>query len=183
MAAKQKMLDELFHDTLKDIYYAEKKILTALPKMAKAANDAGLRAAFQKHREQTAGQVDRLERVFAMIDAKPQGKKCAAILGIIEEGEEIMDDYEDSPALDAGMLAAAQAVEHYEISRYGTLRTWAEELGLNEAVELLEETLEEEKDTDSNLTEIAERVVNMEAEGAKAGRVKDDASSRDEDEE
>jgi ferritin-like metal-binding protein YciE len=178
--AKTKMLDSLFQDTLKDIYYAEKKILTALPKMAKAANDDQLRAAFEKHREQTVGQVDRLEKVFAMIDAKPQGKKCPAIIGILDEGQEIMDEYEDSPALDAGMLAAAQAVEHYEISRYGTLRTWAEELGLDEAVELLQETLDEEKDTDANLTEIAERVVNIEAEGEDAEDDEEDAEEKDE---
>lgn len=133
MAKKPKQLDELFHDTLKDIYFAEKKILTALPKMAKAAQNADLKAAFTKHRGETEGQIGRLEQVFGMIDAKPQGKKCAAILGILEEGDEISKDYQGSPALDAGLLAAAQAVEHYEISRYGTLRIWAEELNLTEA--------------------------------------------------
>lgn len=164
MAAKQKKLDQLFHDTLKDIYYAEKKILTALPKMAKAAQSEELREAFEKHRAETQEQITRLEEVFDAIEAKPQGKKCAAIEGIIEEGEEIIKEYKGSPALDAGLLAAAQAVEHYEISRYGTLRTWAEKLGLEDAVELLETTLEEEKATDETLTEIAETAVNAEAE-------------------
>jgi ferritin-like metal-binding protein YciE len=161
-----KNLDELFHDTLKDIYYAEKKILATLPKMAKAAKSSDLKDAFEKHRRQTEGHVGRLERVFATIDKKPQGKTCDAIVGITDEGAEIMKDYKGSPALDAGLLAAAQAVEHYEISRYGTLKTWAEELGLNDAVELLEQTLEEEKETDQTLTRIAESVVNREAEAA-----------------
>jgi ferritin-like metal-binding protein YciE len=160
MAKEPKKLDELFHDTLKDIYYAEKKILTALPKMAKAADSDDLRSAFEKHHDETEEQISRLEQVFEAIDAKPQGKKCAAIEGIIEEAQEIMKEYKGSPALDAGMLAAAQAVEHYEISRYGTLRTWAEELGLEDAAQLLEETVKEEEATDEKLTELAESAVN-----------------------
>jgi ferritin-like metal-binding protein YciE len=166
MSKEPKTLDDLFHDTLKDIYFAEKKILSALPRMMKAAQSSELKAAFEKHRGETEGQVDRLEQVFAIIEKKPQGKTCAAIVGITEEGAEIMDEYKGSPALDAGLLAAAQAVEHYEISRYGTLRTWAGELGLDEAVALLEETLEEEKATDEALTHIAELVVNQRAEAA-----------------
>src|SRR5262249_20372669 len=168
MAKAAKKLDDLFHDTLKDIYFAEKKILSALPKMAKAAQDDKLRAAFEKHRGETEGHVTRLEQVFDAIDAKPQGKTCDAIMGIIEEGQEIMAEYKGSPALDAGLLAAAQAVEHYEISRYGTLRTWAEELGLSDAAELLEATLKEEKATDETLTQIAEAVVNQEAQSRAA---------------
>ena len=168
MAKAAKKLDDLFHDTLKDIYFAEKKILSALPKMAKAAQDDKLRAAFEKHHGETETHVSRLEQVFDAIDAKPQGRTCDAILGIIEEGQEIMADYKGSPALDAGLLAAAQAVEHYEISRYGTLRTWAEELGLSDAAELLEVTLEEEKATDEALTQIAESVVNQEAQSQAA---------------
>src|ERR1700675_1382601 len=156
MAKEPKNLDDLFHDTLKDIYFAEKKILLTLPKMAKAAQNEELKAAFEKHRGDTESQVARLEQVFAMIEKKPQGKTCAAIVGITDEGAEIMEEYKGSPALDAGLLAAAQAVEHYEMSRYGTLRTWAEELGLKEAVTLLEETLEEEEATDAALTKIAE---------------------------
>lgn len=166
MAKEPKNLDDLFHDTLKDIYFAEKKILATLPKMAKAAQSEELKGAFEKHHGETEGQIERLEQVFAIIDAKPQGKTCAAIVGIIDEGTEIMDEYKGSPALDAGLLAAAQAVEHYEISRYGTLRAWAEELGHDDAIPLLNATLEEEEATDQALTEIAESVVNQQAEAA-----------------
>ena len=168
MAKEPKQLDELFHDTLKDIYYAEKKILSALPKMAKAAQNEDLRAAFEKHQDETEGQIDRLEQVFELIEEKPQGKKCAAIEGILEEGQEIIKEYKGSPALDAGLVSAAQAVEHYEIARYGTLRTWAEELGLNEAMKLLQETLDQEEATDQALTELAEAVVNQEAQAEAA---------------
>jgi len=168
MAREPKKLDQLFHDTLKGIYFAEKKILSALPKMAKAARDGELQAAFEKHHGETETHVSRLEQVFSVIDAKPQGKTCDAIMGIIEEGQEIMKEYKGSPALDAGLVAAAQAVEHYEISRYGTLRTWAEELGLSDAAKLLEATLREEKATDEALTQIAETVVNQEAQTEEA---------------
>ncbi|PDQ18359.1 hypothetical protein CN311_25190 [Mesorhizobium sanjuanii] len=161
-----KGLKELFHDTLKDIYFAEKKILATLPKMAKAAQSDELKAAFEKHRGQTEEHVARLEEVFEVIDRKPVGKTCAAIMGITEEGAEIIKDYKGSPSLDAGLLAAAQAVEHYEISRYGTLRTWAAELGLDEAVNLLDLTLGEEKETDAALTQLAEAAVNTAAEAA-----------------
>lgn len=166
MATEPKTLDDLFHDTLKDIYFAEKKILTTLPKMAKAAQSEELKAAFEKHLSETEGQIERLEQVFAIIEQKPQAKTCAAINGITEEGAEIMKEYKGSPALDAGLLAAAQAVEHYEISRYGTLIAWAEELGLEDAVSLLEETLEEEEATDEALTEIAKTAINQQAEGS-----------------
>ena len=166
MAKKEKTLDDLFEDTLRDIYYAENKILKALPKMAKAAHSAELKSAFLKHFKETEGHVTRLDKVFRLIDVMPKGKKCEAIEGIIKEGGEIMQEYKGSPALDAGLLAAAQAVEHYEISRYGTLRTWAQELGLNEGVRLLDQTLEEEKMTDATLTKIAESVVNQQAEAA-----------------
>ncbi|MBN9223102.1 MAG: ferritin-like domain-containing protein [Mesorhizobium sp.] len=157
-------MNELFHDTLKDIYFAEKKILAALPKMAKAAQSPDLKAAFEKHHGQTQEHVSRLEEVFEAIGKKPQGKTCAAIVGITEEGAEIMEDYKGAPALDAGLLAVAQAVEHYEISRYGTMKTWASELGLDEAVSLLDLTLGEEKDTDATLTKLAESGVNVVAE-------------------
>ena len=167
MAKKEaKKLDELFHDTLKDIYFAEKKILATLPKMEKAAQAPELKRAFAKHKTETEGHVARLEKVFAAIDKKPQAKTCDAIVGITEEGAEIMKEYKGSPALDAGLLAAAQAVEHYEISRYGTLKTWANELGLSGAVGLLDQTLAEEKKTDATLTEIAESAVNQKAEAA-----------------
>jgi ferritin-like metal-binding protein YciE len=166
MAKEPKKLDELFHDTLKDIYFAEKKILTTLPKMAKAAQNEELRAVLEKHEAETQEQVGRLEQVFGVINKKPQGKTCAAIMGITEEGAEIMKEYKGSPALDAGLLAAAQAVEHYEISRYGTLIAWAEELGLEDAVPLLQDTLEEEKATDETLSDIAKTAINQQAEAA-----------------
>jgi ferritin-like metal-binding protein YciE len=166
--AKDKELKDLFLDTLKDIYFAEKKILSSLPKMAKAAQSDELRAAFEKHEGETDGQVERLEQVFALIGESPKGKTCDAIVGILDEGKEIMDEYEGMPALDAGLLAAAQAVEHYEISRYGTLKCWAKELGYNEAVKLLDATLKEEKNTDSTLSQLAESDVNVHAESAKA---------------
>ncbi len=164
--AKEKTLRDLFHDTLKDIYFAEKKIVSALPKMAKAAQSEELKAAFEKHAEETEEHVSRLEQVFEEIEAKPQGKTCEAINGIIAEGQEVMKEYKGQAALDAGLLAAAQAVEHYEISRYGTLKTWAQELRLEQAVKLLDETLEEEKATDEALTELAESEVNQHAEAA-----------------
>jgi ferritin-like metal-binding protein YciE len=165
MAKEAKQLDKLFHDTLKDIYYAEKKILSALPKMAKAAQNEDLRAAFEKHHTETEGQIERIEQVFELIEEKPQGKKCAAIEGILEEGQEIIKEYKGSPALDAGLVSAAQAVEHYEIARYGTLRTWAEELGLDQAMKLLQQTLDQEEATDQALTELAE---NQEAQAEAA---------------
>ena len=163
MAAKQKTLDDLFLHTLKDIYYAEKQILKALPKMAKGAESDELKAAFQTHREQTQGQVERLEQIFELLGKPARGVPCEAIKGIIDEGTEIMEDFADSEALDAGLIAAGQAVEHYEISRYGTLRSWAQELGLEDAVPLLEQTLEEEKKTDELLTQLAEARVNQKA--------------------
>src|ERR1700712_2412770 len=163
MAREPKKLDELFLDTLKDIYYAEKKILSTLPKMAKAAHAPELKAAFEKHEGETEGQIGRLEQVFEIIGAPARGKKCDAIEGIIDEGEEIMQEYKGSPALDAGLLAAAQAVEHYEISRYGTLKTWAAKLQMKDAVKLLDQTLAEEKKTDDALTKLADTAVNAEA--------------------
>ena len=165
---KEKHLKELFHDTLKDIYFAEKKILGALPKMAKAAQSEQLKAAFTKHEGETEEQVARLEKVFKSIGETPKGKTCDAIMGILDEGKEVMDEYKGMPALDAGLLAAAQAVEHYEISRYGTLRTWANELGYKDAVKLLDATLKEEKATDSTLTQLAVSEVNLHAETAQA---------------
>jgi ferritin-like metal-binding protein YciE len=158
-----KDLNELFVDTLKDIYYAEKQIFKSLPKMAKAASSGQLRAAFEKHHDETEGQIERLEKIFEMLDKPARGKKCDAIEGILDEGKEIMDEYADTPALDAGLLAAAQAVEHYEISRYGTLKAWAAKLNMPQAVKLLDQTLAEEKKTDETLTKIAETAVNYEA--------------------
>src|SRR4030088_3228919 len=163
MAKQAKTLHDLFHETLKDIYYAEKKILRALPKMAKAASSDELRAAFEKHHGETEGQVERLEQVFELIDKPARGKTCEAIQGILDEGKEIMDEYKGTEALDAGMIAAAQAVEHYEISRYGPLKQWAQPLGMKDAARLLDQTLQEEKKTDASLTTLAEAAVNLAA--------------------
>src|SRR5436190_24096298 len=162
--AKDKTLHGLFEDTLKDIYYAENKILKTLPKMAKAAQSRDLKAAFAKHERETRGQVARLQKVFKIIGKPARGKTCDAINGITDEGTEIMKEFKGAPALDAGLLASAQAVEHYEIARYGTPRTWAEELGLDDAAQLFQATLEEEKATDKNLTSLAKSVVNVDAE-------------------
>lgn len=159
----EKDLNALFLDTLKDIYYAEKQIYKSLPKMAKAAASDQLRAAFDKHHDETEGQIGRLEKIFDLLDKPARGKKCDAIEGILDEGKEIMEEYKGESALDAGLLAAAQAVEHYEISRYGTLRTWADKLGMKDAVRLLEQTLVEEKKTDEALTKLAVAQVNAEA--------------------
>jgi len=166
MAKKEKMLEDLFHETLKDIYYAEKKILTALPKMAKAAQSEDLQAAFEKHEGETKNQVERLEQVFELIRHPARGKTCDAINGMIDESQEVVKEFKGSAALDAGLLASAQAVEHYEISRYGTLKAWAAQLGLREAVSLLDATLEEEKNTDQALTKLAEAAVNQDAQQA-----------------
>ncbi|NTJ41470.1 ferritin-like domain-containing protein [Agrobacterium larrymoorei] len=157
----EKKLDDLFYDTLKDIYYAERQILKTLPKMARAANSDKLKAAFEKHKEETQGQIERLQEVFEIIGKRAQGKTCEAIQGIIAEGEEIMDDFKGSPALDAGLISSAQAVEHYEMARYGTLKAWAEQLGHKDVVKLLDATLQEETKTDEDLSSLATSAVNQ----------------------
>ena len=159
----EKDLSSLFLETLKDIYYAEKQIYKSLPKMAEAAASDELRTAFEKHHDETEGQIERLEKIFEMLNKPARGKKCDAIEGILDEGKEIMNEYADTPALDAGLSAAAQAVEHYEISRYGTLKAWATKLGMPNAVELLDQTLNEEKKTDDALSKIAVSTINAEA--------------------
>jgi len=164
--AKEKTFEDLFYETLKDIYYAERKILKALPKMAKGAQSQQLKAAFEKHRDQTEGHVERLQQVFDIFGKRALGKTCPAIDGIIEEGEEIMDDFKETPALDAGLISAAQAVEHYEITRYGTLKRWAQNLGMSDAVTLLDATLKEEEKTDVDLTKLADADANMKARKA-----------------
>ena len=161
--AKMKSLEDLFIHLLKDIYYAEKQILKALPKMAEKADSAELRKAFQHHLKETEGQVDRLEKVFALCDRKPVGETCPAIKGILEEVKEMMQDAADPDVLDAGMIADAQAVEHYEISRYGTLIAWAKQLGMSDAAKLLSQTLEQEYNADQALTKLAELRLNREA--------------------
>ena len=159
----EKNLKDLFLHTLKDVYFAEHEILRALPKMAQAAQRPELKEAFETHRMQTEQQVQRLTEVFALLDQQPQGEPCKAIQGIIAEGQEVMETFAGGLALDAGLIAAAQTVEHYEIARYGALRSWAEIAGLEDAAELLDETLEEEKDTDALLTQLAEERANVES--------------------
>ncbi|MGE0500875.1 MAG: ferritin-like domain-containing protein [Rhizobiaceae bacterium] len=158
-----KTLEDLFYDGLKDILYAERKILKALPKMARGADSDSVGAAFEKHREETEGQVERLEKVFQIIGKRMQGKTCPAIDGILEEGEEILEEFKGAAALDAGLVAAAQAVEHYEIARYGTLKRWAETLGMPDAAKLLDATLQEEIATDGALSQLGDSGVNERA--------------------
>jgi ferritin-like metal-binding protein YciE len=156
-------LNELFLTTLQDIYHGEKQILRALPKMAKKVSNPELRSALERHLEETRGQVERLEQVFEMMDKRARGKTCEAIQGLIEEGKEVMEEAEPGEVLDAGLIGAQQAVEHYEIARYGTLRAWAEQLGMRDAAKLLQQTLEEEKRTDELLSKIALNAVNKKA--------------------
>ncbi|MBJ6133878.1 ferritin-like domain-containing protein [Ochrobactrum sp. Q0168] len=163
---KQRTLEDLFYDTLKDIYYAERKILKTLPKMARAAEDEKLKNAFMKHRDQTEGHIERLQQCFEILGKRAQGKTCEAIEGIIAEGEEIIEEFSDTPALDAGLISSAQAVEHYEITRYGTLKRWAQTLGYNDVAKLLDQTLQEEGQTDKDLTQLAETSANRHAEAA-----------------
>jgi ferritin-like metal-binding protein YciE len=158
-----KDLSELFEHFLKDIYYAEKQITKALPKMAKKADSDDLRKAFESHLKETEGQIENLEKVFEMLGKKPKAEKCPAILGIIEEGEEIMKECEDPDARDAGMIAAAQAVEHYEITRYGTMVAWAKRLGHDKAATLLQKNLDQEYAADEKLDKLAEGKLNSEA--------------------
>ncbi len=161
--AKVIKLDELFHHTLQDIYYAEKQILKAIPKMMAAAESDKLKKAFELHKRQTEVHVKRLEEVFQMIDKPAKGVKCDAIEGILKEGESVLEDFAGTPSGDAAIIAAAQAVEHYEITRYGTLRRWAKVLGMTDAQALLEETLAEESKTDEDLTGLADSYANQQA--------------------
>lgn len=162
-SGNEKNLEELFVETLKDIFYAEKQILRALPKMAREANSPELKKAFETHREETEGHVDRLQQVFELLDKPARGKTCDAIVGIIEEAKEVMEEFRGAEALDAGLAASAQAVEHYEIARYGTLKTWADQLGMKDAVKLLDQTLQEEIKADKLLTQLAMSKVNKKA--------------------
>lgn len=161
--AKTKTLEDMFVDGLKDILFAERQILRTLPKMARAAQSQELKAAIEKHKDQTEGQIERLEKVFEQMEVAARGKTCPAILGIIEEGQEVLEEFKGSPALDAGIVASAQAVEHYEIARYGTLKAWADQLGEKDAARLLAETLAEEEQTDSDLTKLAKGSINRQA--------------------
>lgn len=157
-------LNELFVEELKDILDAEKQLVKALPKMAKAATSEKLQGAFTEHLEQTKGQVERLEKVFQSLDVAARGKHCAAMEGLVEEGKEVIEDDLEDAVRDAALIGAAQKVEHYEIASYGTLIAHARLLGRDDAVSLLQETLDEEKQTDENLTELAESEINIEAE-------------------
>ena len=161
-----KDLNALLLHTIKDVYFAENAITKALPKMAEAAQNPDVKEAFETHLEQTKEQIKRLEKVFKLLEQKPEAIPCEAIKGILKEGDEVAEEFKGEPALDAGLIAAAQAVEHYEIARYGAMRAWAQQLGLEDVVELLETTLSEEEETDAQLTELAESSVNEEAEEA-----------------
>lgn len=156
-------LNDLFVDELKDLYSAENQLLKAIPKMAKAASAPDLRKGFEKHLEETKHQVERLEQIFEGLGASPKGKKCAAMEGLIEEGNEILEEDAEPSVMDAALIAAGQKVEHYEIASYGTVRTWAELLGNFKAVQLLQRTLDEEKATDEKLSKLAMLTVNEEA--------------------
>ena len=164
MAAKLQTLEDLYADLLKDLYSAEKQLVKALPKMAKNAQASDLQRAFQEHLRQTEGQVERLERIFTEMGGSPRGKKCVGMEGLIEEGNELLKEKAEPEVLDAGLIAAAQKVEHYEIASYGTARAWAQRLGYEKAARLLQETLEEESMANEKLTQIAESHVNMEAQ-------------------
>jgi ferritin-like metal-binding protein YciE len=170
-------LRDLFEDTLQDVYYAESAILKALPKMAKAAGNKKLHAIFTTHLAETKDQVLRLDEVFAILNVKPVGKECHAIKGIIQEGDELIAEKPAQAVLDAGLLAAAQAVEHYEMARYGTLRAWADQLGYAAAAKLLEQTLSEEKSADAQLSVLALSAVNAEADTGKSAAKADKGNS------
>ena len=161
-------LHDLYVEELRDLYNAENQLLKALPKMAKAASDPNLRAAFEEHLEVTRGQVDRLDRIFKRLGERPTGKKCVAMQGLIEEGKEMMAEDAGPAVLDAALISAAQKVEHYEMAGYGCVRTYARLLGYDDAADLLQETLDEEGEADHKLTELAETVINVEAEEEEA---------------
>lgn len=180
--AKKTGLYDIYIDLLRDLYNAETQILKALPRMAKAVTNQDLNAAFLEHAEQTEGHVDRLEQVFGLLDMKVRGKKCVAMEGLIDEAKEIMSEDIDDNALDAALIGAAQKVEHYEMASYGTARTWARELGFEDQANLLQTTLDEEQETDLRLTDLAESVINIEAEtetdSSSFGRVSSNGHSR-----
>jgi ferritin-like metal-binding protein YciE len=156
-------MEDLFVEQIEDLYDAEQRLVKALPKMAEACTSGELRNAFDEHLQQTRGHVTRLEQIFADIDKKAKGKTCEAMKGLIEEGEDMIDDIKQSPLRDAGLIAAGNRVEHYEMAGYGTARTMAKTLGFNRAADLLQQTIEEEKQADAKLTRIAEQMVNQEA--------------------
>jgi ferritin-like metal-binding protein YciE len=162
----EKNLNDLFLESLRDIYHAERQILRKLPKIAKAATSEELQKAFMTHKEETERQIERIEQIFEMLGKQATGKSCEAVKGMLEESDEVLEDFRDTEALDAGIVASTQTVEHYEISRYGTLKAWAKQLGMRDAEKLLDETLKEEMKTDQLLTKIAERSLNPKAAAA-----------------
>lgn len=164
MASKLQTLEDLYMDMLKDLYSAEKQLVKALPKMAKNSQSSDLQNAFQEHLKQTEGHVERIERIFSEMGGSPRGKKCVGMEGLVEEGSELLQENVDPDVLDAGLIAAAQKAEHYEIASYGTVRTWAERLGYNNAAQLLQLTLDEEGEANKKLTQIAESHINREAQ-------------------
>lgn len=170
MAAKLMTLEDLFVDQLRDVLYAEKHITRALPKMARNASSTELASALTSHLEETEGQIDRLKQVFELLDLSARGKKCEAILGLIEEGQSLMEEEAEPAVLDAGIIASGQKVEHYEIAAYGCLVTWASQLGHTQAATLLQQTLDEEKSADLKLSRLAENVINLEAAAPVGGR-------------
>jgi ferritin-like metal-binding protein YciE len=161
---KLETLKDLYIEELKDAYDAEQQILKALPKMSKAATSESLKEAFEEHRDVTEGQIDRLEQIFDRLGTRAKGRKCKAMEGLLEEGKELMSEDASEEVLDAGLIATAQRIEHYEIAVYGTLRTYAEQMGMDEDADLLQETLDEEKETDKTLSELAIECVNLEAD-------------------
>jgi ferritin-like metal-binding protein YciE len=158
-------LKDMFEETLKDVYFAENAIIKALPKMSEKAQSKDLKAAFEEHLEETKEQVGRLDKIFKMLGTKAEGKECPALKGLVQETEELISEAKNADVLDAGLIGCAQAVEHYEMARYGTLKAWAEQLEMEDAAELLEETLDEEKAADEKLSELALAGLNREAEG------------------
>ena len=164
MASKMANLEDLYTDLLKDLYSAEKQLVKALPKMAKNAQAPDLQKAFQEHLRQTEGHVERIERIFTELGGSPRGKKCVGMEGLVEEGNELLQEDVEPDVLDAGLIAAAQKVEHYESASYGTARAWAQRLGYDKAARLLQETLDEESMANEKLTRIAESHVNVEAQ-------------------
>ncbi len=160
--AKLKSLEELFIEQIRDLYHAEHQLIKALPKMARAASTPELKQGFEEHLEQTRGHAERLEQIFSQLGIKARGKRCEAMEGLVAEGQELIAEEADPAVKDAGLIAAAQKVEHYEIAGYGCVRTWARQLGHEEAADLLQQTLDEEEETDQKLTELAEQI-NVEA--------------------
>jgi ferritin-like metal-binding protein YciE len=163
IAMTTKTMNDLLMTTMQDVYYAERQILKALPKLAKASENEELKNALMHHREETEGQVERLQKAFDALGKRARGKTCEAINGLIEEGDEVVEEFEQGPVRDAGIIACAQAVEHYEMARYGTIAAWAKAVGAHDVARLMQDTLDEEKKADSTLNQLAQRGLNQQA--------------------